>query len=141
MIFVKIKGNRLPFHGSAGSAGYDLAASLDVPVEIQPGETKIIGTGTAMEIPAGYFGQLHGRSSMAIRRGLQLVTGVSVIDSDFRGEIMVGLRNISDEPQIVHDGERIAQIIFQKYDEANYIQVDELTGSGRGSGGIGSTGK
>lgn len=134
-------GAKLPSFGSAFAAGADLCACVDAPsVTLQSGETKLIPTGLAMEIPEGYVGLIYARSGIAAKRGLAPANKVGVIDSDYRGEILVALHNHSDEPQKIENGERIAQIVLTPYLAVDYIQAETLTDTDRGSGGFGSTG-
>lgn len=130
-----------PTYGTSESAGLDLYAINGAC--INPKESAIIHTGIAMEIPKGYFGGIYPRSGLAIRRGLRLQNCVGVIDSDYRGEIMVGLYNDSDSCQIISYGDRVAQMIIQSYVNAELDQhdVSELnTNTERSTGGFGSTG-
>ena len=130
----------LPTYGSEFSAGADLYACEGAEVVIESGETKLIHTGLAMEIPEGLVGLIYARSGLASKRGLAPANKVGVIDSDYRGEIMVALHNHSDKAQSVDDGERIAQIVFAPYYTAEFNIVDELNDTVRGVGGFGSTG-
>ena len=131
----------LPTYGSEEAAGADLYACLDEPVTVAPGETVWIPTGLAMEIPKGCAGLVYARSGLACKKGLAPANKVGVIDSDYRGEIMVALHNHSTIPQTISDGERIAQIVFAPYYAAEFSVVDELDDTTRGTGGFGSTGK
>jgi len=138
----KLKDNAiLPTYGTAEAAGADLYACLTEPVMINPGETKLIPTGLAMEIPKGCAGLVHARSGMASKRGLAPANKVGVIDSDYRGEIMVALHNHSLTAQTVEPGERIAQMLIMPVFAPTYEEVDELTDTFRGDGGFGSTGR
>ena len=132
---------RLPTYGSEFAAGADLYACLDGDVTIAPAETLLIHTGLAMEIPTGLVGLIYARSGLASKKGLAPANKVGVIDSDYRGEIMVALHNHSTEPRTVSNGERIAQIVFAPYYTAEFNLVDELGDTTRGTGGFGSTGK
>ena len=132
---------RLPTYGSEFAAGADLYACLDADVTIAPAETLLIHTGLAMEIPTGLVGLIYARSGLASKKGLAPANKVGVIDSDYRGEIMVALHNHSTEPRTISDGERIAQIVFAPYYTAEFNLVDELGDTSRGTGGFGSTGK
>ena len=132
---------RLPTYGSEFAAGADLYACLDADVTIAPAETLLIHTGLAMEIPTGLVGLIYARSGLASKKGLAPANKVGVIDSDYRGEIMVALHNHSTEPRTISDGERIAQIVFAPYYTAEFNLVDELGDTTRGTGGFGSTGK
>jgi dUTP pyrophosphatase len=138
----KLNNNaRLPSYGSEFAAGADLYACLDEDVTIEPSQTLLIHTGLAMEIPVGLVGLIYARSGLASKKGLAPANKVGVIDSDYRGEIMVALHNHSTEPRTVSDGERIAQIVFAPYYAAEFNLVDELGDTTRGTGGFGSTGK
>ena len=132
---------RIPTYGSEFAAGADLYACLDGDVTIAPAETLLIHTGLAMEIPTGLVGLIYARSGLASKKGLAPANKVGVIDSDYRGEIMVALHNHSTEPRTISNGERIAQIVFAPYYTAEFNLVDELGDTTRGTGGFGSTGK
>lgn len=132
---------KLPTYGSVEAAGADLYACISETTKILPGETVWIPTGIALEVPKGYAGLIYARSSMGVKRGLAPANKVGVIDSDYRGEIRVVLLNHSSEIQSVEPGERVAQFIITPVLKAEYEEVEELTETGRGSGGFGSTGK
>ncbi len=131
----------LPTYGSAFAAGADLYAAIDAPMEIAPGETKLIPTGLAFEIPEGFAGFVYARSGLATKRGLAPANKVGVIDSDYRGEVMTALHNHGKEAQTVEPGERIAQMVIAPYITAKFILSDELDDTARGEGGFGSTGR
>ena len=132
----------LPAYGSACAAGADLVACTEeTQTVLQPGETKLIPTGIAMAIPAGYVGLIYARSGIACKRGLAPANKVGVIDSDYRGEILVALYNQSGVPQTIERGERIAQIVITPYLTVQFEQAPELDSTVRGEGGFGSTGK
>ena len=131
---------RIPTYGTEFSAGADLYALLDAPITIKPNEVAMIKTGLSMEIPENYAGFIYPRSGMSVKRGLAPANKVGVIDSDYRGEIMVALLNHSNVPQTVEDGERTAQIIIAPYIHADFVIADELQETVRGEGGFGSTG-
>lgn len=131
----------IPTYGSKYSAGADLYACLDSEVEISPGETYIVKTGIAMEIPEGYAGLIYARSGLATKRGLAPANKTGVVDSDYRGEIMVALYNHSKETQSIAPGERIAQLVITPFLTADFTEAEELTDTERGSGGFGSTGR
>lgn len=132
---------KMPTRGSDYAAGYDLYAATDNVVEIQPGETKPIGTGLVMEIPDGYFGAIFARSGLATKRGLRPANCVGVVDSDYRGEVIVALHNDSNVPQVINPEDRIAQIVFMPYGVIHHFEVvDDLSETNRGEGGFGSTG-
>ena len=130
----------MPTYGSAFAAGADLYACEENAVTVEAGETKLIHTGIAMAIPEGYVGLVYARSGLASKRGLAPANKVGVIDSDYRGEVMVALHNHGSVPQTVESGERIAQIVFTPYVAAEFNVTDELDDTVRGAGGFGSTG-
>ena len=130
----------IPTYGTEYSAGADIYALLDEPITINPGETKMIHTGLAFAIPEGLVGLNFARSGMATKRGLAPANKVGVIDSDYRGEVMVALHNHGDVPQTVEHGDRVAQILFVPYYTAEFELKDELSETLRGEGGFGSTG-
>ena len=131
----------IPTYGTEYAAGADLYACMDEAVEIKPGETHFVKTGLAMEIPVGYAGLIYARSGLACKKGLAPANKVGVIDSDYRGEIMVALHNHSNQPVTVESGERIAQLVITPYIVAAFNQVEELDDTDRGAGGFGSTGR
>lgn len=142
-IRVKIlrEGAILPVYGSAGAAGADLSACLTEPVTIAPGHTAFVPTGLAMEVPSGCAGLIYARSGMACKQGLAPANKVGVIDSDYRGEIVVALHNHSGEARTVEPGQRIAQMLITPVLTPPYEAVQELTDTARNAGGFGSTGK
>lgn len=131
---------KLPAYGSPDAAGADLYVVADGPVTIAPGETVMLHTGLAFAIPKGYVGLVCARSGMACKRGLAPANKVGVIDADYRGEVRVALHNHGGVPQVVEDGDRVAQLMIVPYLTAEFTQADELDGTERGSGGFGSTG-
>lgn len=132
----------VPQRATEGSAGADLFACIDEPVEIKPGEIKVIKTGIAIEIPdKNYAAFVYARSGLGIKHGICLANGVGVIDSDYRGEICVGLCNISQTSYTVEQGERVAQMVIMPVDCAVYEEVIDINSTERGTGGFGSTGK
>ena len=132
---------RLPVYGSEFSAGADLCALLASDLKILPGETAFVPTGLAMEIPAGFVGLIYARSGLACKEGLAPANKVGVIDSDYRGEILIALHNHSQNEKTVHDGDRIAQVVITPYLKAEFCEQQELESSVRGGGGFGSTGR
>lgn len=130
----------LPIYGSEYAAGADLYACIDNTVIIAPGETLLIKTGLAVEIPVGFAGLIYARSGLATKKGLAPANKVGVIDSDYRGEIMVALHNHSNSQATVESGERIAQLVVTPFLRVDFIESEELTGTTRGTGGFGSTG-
>ena len=131
----------MPTYGSTGSAGADLyALPGDHPIVIASGETVLIHTGVAAAIPEGYVGLVYARSGLACKRGLAPANKVGVIDSDYRGEIMVALHNHGEMPQAVEPGDRVAQLVIAPVVQATFAWADELDDTTRGEGGFGSTG-
>ena len=141
---VKVKlikpGAKMPVYGTEFSAGADLCACLEQPVTLEPGETRLISIGISMEIPVGYAGFVFARSGLATKRHLAPANKVGVIDSDYRGEFFVPLRNHGPIPQTIEPGERIAQMILMPYLAANFLEAESLSDTQRGEGGFGSTG-
>ncbi len=141
--YVKLKENAIvPSYGTEFSAGADIYALLDEDsVTINPGETYLVHTGIAIEIPKGYAGFVFARSGLSTKKGLAPANKVGVIDCDYRGEIMTPLYNQSSKPQTIENGERIAQIVFMPYIKADFQGAQNLDESDRSTGGFGSTGK
>lgn len=137
----KLRENAVvPTYGSEFAAGADLYAAIEEAVTIEANETKLIPTGLAMEIPVGYAGLVYARSGLASKRGLAPANKVGVIDSDYRGEVMVALHNHGTKAQTIEMGERIAQMVIAPYVTANFIESETLEDTVRGAGGFGSTG-
>ena len=134
-------GAVIPTYGSSDAAGADLYACLTEAVTIEPGQTFMIPTGLAMEIPRGHAGLIFARSSMGAKRGLAPANKVGVIDADYRGEFMVALHNHSLTAQTVEPGERVAQLVIVPVVTPGFTEVEELNDTARGAGGFGSTGK
>ncbi len=131
----------LPERGSDEAAGYDLFACMDEEVVIEPHESCMIHTGVAVAIPSGYFGGVYARSGLSAKEGLRPANCTGVIDSDYRGEIMVALHNDSSVPRTVTPGQKVAQLIIQAYESVSFKECDTLPDTNRGEGGFGSTGK
>ena len=132
---------KLPGYQTPLSAGADLVAALEEEVTVAPGETKLIPTGLAFAIPAGYAGLIYARSGLASKEGLAPANKVGVVDADYRGEVMVALHNHSAASRTVLPGERIAQFVIAPVEQALFEEVPALPESERGAGGFGSTGK
>lgn len=130
----------LPVYSTIGSAGADLFACIDKSVEIKPHTSAMIGTGVSLAIPETLVGLVFARSGLACKKGIAPRNKVGVIDSDYRGEIIVALYNQSEDSFTVNPGDRIAQIVFMPYYQANFALVDELSDTVRGEDGFGSTG-
>ena len=131
----------LPERGSAFAAGYDLRADIPGEITILPHENILIPTGLSMEIPEGYFGGIFARSGLASKENLRPANCVGVIDSDYRGPVMVSLHNDSKETRIISPQERIAQLVIIPFLAADFDEAEELDETDRGAGGFGSTGK
>lgn len=131
----------LPRRASNGSAGVDLQALISEPLTIEPGKLYRIPTGIAMELPQGYVGLVYARSGLGVKHGIALSNGVGVIDSDYRGEIMVGLCNLSDTSYTISPMDRIAQLVIAPVPPVEYVWADALSDTERGAGGFGSSGR
>ena len=132
----------LPKYETQQSAGMDLRAYLpEWPITLNPMERGLVKTGLFMELPAGYEAQVRPRSGLALKKGITVLNSPGTIDADYRGEICVILINLSNEPFVINDGERIAQMVIARHEQAEIIQVQELTDTERGTGGFGHTGK
>lgn len=142
---IKIKklrpGAKVPTYGTPYAAGADLYAVLDQPVTIEPGQTEWIPTGVSFAIPEGLAGFVYARSGLGCKQGLAPANKVGVVDSDYRGEVMVVLHNHGTQARTVQNGDRVAQIVFAPYVQGIFNEVDELDTTGRGAGGFGHTGK
>lgn len=132
---------KLPTRGSSNAAGYDLYAATSYNIEIQPHTTVKIGTGLSFELPQGTFAAIFPRSGIATKRGLRPANCVGVVDSDYRGEVIVALHNDTDEVQSIEPQERIAQMILLPFVEMSFNEVDELSDTVRGESGFGGSGK
>ena len=131
----------LPTYATPQSAGMDLRANLSEPLTLQPLERKLIPTGLYMALPAGYEAQVRPRSGLALKKGITVLISPGTIDADYRGELCVILVNLSSEPFVVEDGERIAQMIIARHEQAEWQEVQVLSDTERGAGGFGHTGK
>ncbi len=132
--------NEIPKYETKGSSGMDLRANLDETIIIKPLDRVLVPTGIFLEIPEGYEGQVRARSGLALKKGLSLPNGIGTIDSDYRGELKVILINLGKEDIVIENGDRIAQIVFIKYERAQVELVDELSSTDRSQGGFGHTG-
>lgn len=144
MIKIKIVNNGsqpLPEYATAGSAGMDLRANITEPITLESLERTLIPTGLHIELPVGYEAQIRPRSGLAIKHGITCLNTPGTIDSDYRGDVGVELVNLSKEPYTVFPGERVAQMIINKYEQVEFELVDKLSETERGEGGFGHTGK
>ncbi|WP_311564483.1 dUTP diphosphatase [Peptoniphilus duerdenii] len=132
--------NENPSYATNGASGMDLRANLDEDLVIKSGEIQLVPTGIFMEIPEGYEGQVRARSGLALKYGISLPNGIGTIDSDYRGELKVILINHGKEDFVIKNGDRIAQIVFIKYEKAELEIVESLEDTERSEGGFGSTG-
>ena len=130
----------LPQYATAQSAGMDLRAFLSEPVTLQPMQRALVPTGIYIALPEGYEAQVRPRSGLALKRGITVLNAPGTIDADYRGEVGVVLINLSDEPFVVNDGERIAQMVIARHETADLIEVETLDETERGAGGYGHTG-
>jgi dUTP pyrophosphatase len=130
----------LPSYQTDGSAGLDLAAALEAPITLAPGERRLIPTGLALEIPPGYEGQVRPRSGLALKHGIGMVNAPGTIDSDYRGPVGVLLVNHGQEPFVIEPLMRIGQLVISRFERAELELVGSLDGTARGAGGFGSTG-
>jgi dUTP pyrophosphatase len=130
----------LPHYETGASAGMDLRANLDEPIELAPLQRAIVPTGLFMELPVGVEAQVRPRSGLAAKKGITVLNAPGTIDADYRGEVGVILVNLSDTNFTVNDGERIAQMVIAKHERADWATVEELSSTDRGTGGFGSTG-
>lgn len=143
MTSVKVinKGHQpLPAYATEMSAGMDLRANLEEPVTLQPMERKLIPTGLYIALLAGHEAQIRPRSGLALKHGVTVLNTPGTVDADYRGEVKVLLVNLSDVPFVVNDGERIAQMIVAKYEQVEFVEVEQLDETERGAGGYGHTG-
>lgn len=144
MIQIRINNtsaNELPSYATAAAAGLDIRAHLDAPVTLQPLERRLIPTGLFLEIPVGYEVQIRPRSGLAYKHGITVLNSPGTIDADYRGEVGVLLVNLSAEPFVVENGERIAQMVVAAHEQAMWQESNSLSETDRGTGGFGSTGK
>ncbi len=135
------KGHQpLPQYATPQSAGMDLRANLDEPVTLNPHERRLIPTGLHIALPAGCEAQVRPRSGLALKKGITVLNSPGTIDADYRGEIGVLLINLSQEPFVVNDGERIAQMVIARHEQGDFLEVEVLDETERGEGGYGHTG-
>jgi dUTP pyrophosphatase len=133
--------HELPSYATFAAAGMDLRANLTAPIVLKSLERVLVPTGLFLEIPVGFEAQIRPRSGLAFKNGLTVLNSPGTIDADYRGEVKIILVNLSKEDFIINDGERVAQMVIAKHEQAEWIEVDELMETNRGAGGFGSTGK
>ena len=132
--------HELPYYSTISSAGMDLRANIDDSINLKPLERTVVKTGIFMELPIGYEAQVRPRSGLAFKKGITVLNSPGTVDADYRGEVGVILVNISSDDFLIEDGERIAQMVIAKHEQAEWVDVDVLDESERGAGGFGSTG-
>jgi dUTP pyrophosphatase len=130
----------LPAYETTASAGLDVRANISTPLTLAPLERALIKTGLFLEIPVGFECQVRPRSGLALKKGITVLNAPGTIDADYRGEVGVILINLSNEPFVIENGERVAQLVFARYEQAEWQETDSLTSTERGAGGFGSTG-
>ena len=130
----------LPQYATPQSAGVDLRANIEAPIELRPMERRLVPTGIFMALPPGYEAQVRPRSGLAIKHGITVLNTPGTIDADYRGEVCVILVNLSDEPFVIADGERIAQMVIARHEQAEWHEVEVLSETERGAGGFGHSG-
>ncbi|HEY9082140.1 MAG TPA: dUTP diphosphatase [Vicingaceae bacterium] len=131
----------LPHYGTEAAAGVDLRANIETPITLKPLERTLVKTGLFIELPVGYEAQVRPRSGLAYKNGITVLNSPGTIDADYRGEVGVILVNLSNESFVIENGERIAQLVIAKHEQAEWELVEELAETERGAGGFGSTGK
>ena len=131
----------LPQYATPQSAGVDLRANLESPVILEPMQRRLVPTGLFMALPPGFEAQVRPRSGLALKHGITVLNSPGTIDADYRGEVCVILANLSEEPFVVNDGERIAQMVIARHEQAEWEPVDVLDETERGAGGFGHTGR
>ena len=132
--------HELPQYATPLSAGVDLRANIESPIELRPMERRLVPTGLFMALPPGYEAQVRPRSGLAIKHGITVLNTPGTIDADYRGEVCVILVNLSDEPFVIADGERIAQMVIARHEQAEWVPVEVLSETERGAGGFGHSG-
>ncbi len=130
----------LPQYATEQSAGLDLRANIEGPIELRPMERRLVPTGLFMALPPGYEAQVRPRSGLAVKHGITVLNSPGTIDADYRGEVCVILINLSDEPFVIADGERIAQMVIARHEQAEWEPVEVLSETERGAGGFGHSG-
>ena len=132
--------HQLPSYATELSAGMDLRANLDAPIELQPLQRALVPTGLFMALPEGYEAQVRPRSGLAIKKGITVLNSPGTVDADYRGEVCVILVNLSNEPFTITDGERVAQMVIARHEQVTWCECDVLDETERGAGGFGHTG-
>lgn len=143
MVEIKVvnKGHQpLPTYATGQSAGMDLRANIEEPIVLRPMERTLVPTGLYIALPVGFEAQIRPRSGLALKKGITVLNSPGTVDADYRGEVMVLLINFSNEDFVINDGERIAQMVIARHEQAQFVTVEELDETERGAGGYGHTG-
>lgn len=138
---INLSNNPLPEYATEGSSGMDIRAYVESDITLQPLQRSLISTGLFIELPQGYEAQVRPRSGLALKQGITCLNSPGTVDADYRGELKIILINLSNEPQVIHPGDRIAQMVIQKVEQVTLVQVNEISSTNRGEGGFGHTGK
>ena len=138
---INLSNNPLPAYATEGSSGMDVRAYIESDITLQPLQRQLISTGLYIELPYGYEAQVRPRSGIALKQGITCLNSPGTVDADYRGELKIILINLSNEPQVIHPGDRIAQMVIQKVEQVALVQVNEISSTARGEGGFGHTGK
>jgi dUTP pyrophosphatase len=138
---INLSNNPLPAYATEGSSGMDVRAYIESDITLQPLQRNLISTGLYIELPQGYEAQVRPRSGLALKQGITCLNSPGTVDADYRGELKIILINLSNEPQVIHPGDRIAQMVIQKVEQVTLVQVNEISSTMRGEGGFGHTGK
>jgi len=138
---INTSNNPLPEYATTGSSGMDLRAFIEEPIEMEPMQRVMVPTGLFIELPENTEAQVRPRSGLAIKQGITCLNSPGTVDADYRGEIKVVLINLSGEVQVIQPGDRIAQMVIQQVEKIEWVLVDEINNTHRGTGGFGSTGK
>ena len=138
---INLSNNPLPAYATEGSSGMDVRAYIESDITLQPLQRQLISTGLYIELPYGYEAQVRPRSGLALKQGITCLNSPGTVDADYRGELKIILINLSNEAQVIHPGDRIAQMVIQKVEQVALVQVNEISSTTRGEGGFGHTGK
>lgn len=141
IIIINKSKHPLPQYATPLSAGLDLRANIDTPITLQPLQRCLVPTGLYIALPEGYEAQVRPRSGLAIKKGITVLNSPGTIDADYRGEICIILVNLSNEPFVIEDGERVAQMVIARHEQAEWEETDTLDETERGAGGFGHSGK
>lgn len=138
---INVSNNPLPVYATEDSSGLDIRANIESEITLQPLQRSLIPTGLFIELPKGFEGQVRPRSGLAIKQGITCLNSPGTVDADYRGELKIIIINLSQDAQVIHPGDRIAQLVIQKVEQVTLVQVHEINSTMRGEGGFGHTGK